>query len=253
MAKARHHLIAGNWKMNGTCADLRDWFVQLEKAQQGVALAADLLLCPPATLLCLAAELSATVRLAIGGQDCHRENAGAHTGDLSAGLLRDAGARFVLLGHSERRQAHGEANTTIAHKMTAALAAGLVPIICVGETADERRQGRTLAVLREQITALAKLEAAQDLVIAYEPRWAIGSGQTATANEITPAHEHLRALLNLVFGSHRGERTRILYGGSVTRHNAMELSACCGVDGFLVGGASLSAAHFWDIACVFPQ
>jgi len=222
-------LAAGNWKMNGLAADLDQIAAVAECAPEGC----ELLVCPPVTLLSRAAGLGVTV----GGQDCHARESGAHTGDVSAAMLADAGATYVILGHSERRADHGETDACVLAKVLAARAAGLVPIVCVGETEADRDAGRTLDVIGAQLAGSVP-EGEGALVVAYEPVWAIGTGRTPTLDEIAEVHEFLRARASVP----------LLYGGSVKPGNAAEIFAVPNVDGALVGGASLKAADFLAIA-----
>lgn len=237
-------LAAGNWKMNGTAASL-DEVAHLLSAHP--APACDMLLCPPATLLSRMADLARGTALAVGGQDCHAKTSGAHTGDISAAMLRDAGASHVILGHSERRTDHGETDAQVLAKAEAAITAGLIAVICIGETEAERDAGRTLDVIGTQLhgSVPAAASAAQ-LVIAYEPVWAIGTGRTPTIAEIAEVHAFLRARLTARIGE-AAAATRLLYGGSVKPSNAAEIFAVPHVDGALVGGASLKAADFGAI------
>ncbi|MEY4698080.1 MAG: hypothetical protein RIT14_2508 [Pseudomonadota bacterium] len=237
-------LAAGNWKMNGTAASL-DEVAHLLSAHP--APACDMLLCPPATLLSRMADLARGTALAVGGQDCHAKTSGAHTGDISAAMLRDAGASHVILGHSERRTDHGETDAQVLAKAEAAITAGLIAVICIGETEAERDAGRTLDVIGTQLhgSVPAGASAAQ-LVIAYEPVWAIGTGRTPTIAEIAEVHAFLRARLTARIGE-AAAATRLLYGGSVKPSNAAEIFAVPHVDGALVGGASLKAADFGAI------
>ncbi len=250
----RRKLIAGNSKMNG----LRDPGVALARelaARAGAAgpLGYDLLVCPPAPLLVPVGEAIRGSAIGLGGQDCHSERAGAHTGDISAEMLEDAGCGYVLAGHSERRADHGESDATVRAKAEAAQAAGLIPIVCVGESAEERTAGRALAVIERQVShSLPRAGEPSDLVIAYEPVWAIGTGRTATPGDVAAAHAHIRALLAGLLGEAAAGALRILYGGSVKPDNAAELLAVAGVDGALVGGASLDAEHFWAIGAACP-
>ena len=246
-SETRRPLFVANWKMNGLHAD------GLARGQALAAHAAadagrgDIVVCPPATLLfALRAVLSGS-RVELGGQDCHVAAEGAHTGDLSAAMLADAGCAYVIVGHSERRAGHGEADETVAGKAAAAHAAGLVAIVCVGESAVDRDGGRALAVIGRQIECSLPAGASpSNTVIAYEPVWAIGTGRTAGAADIEAAHEEVRAGWERRF-SGSGAALRVLYGGSVTARNAGEILAAPGVDGVLVGGASLSADTFWQI------
>lgn len=232
-------LAAGNWKMNGTRAALAE--VSSLITAMGKPLC-DVLLCPPATLLPEMARLAEGSALQTGGQDCHPAISGAHTGDISAAMLKDAGAAYVILGHSERRADHGETSALVRAKAEAALAAGLVPVICIGETEAERDAGRTLAVIGTQMRDSTP-DTTAPFVIAYEPVWAIGTGRTPTLDQITEVHHFLRHELTERFGS-AAHDVPLLYGGSVKPTNAGEIFALPNVDGALVGGASLKAADF---------
>ena len=236
---SRRKLVAGNWKMNGLTADLG--FVP-ELADMARPADVDVLVCPPATLLAAMAERARGPDVAVGGQDCHAEVSGAHTGDVSAAMLRDAGASYVILGHSERRADHGETSAQVKAKAEAALAAGLVPIVCVGETREEREAGRAEAVVGEQLAgSLPDGPGEGGVVIAYEPVWAIGTGLTAAPEDVAAMHGFIHSRLP------QPEATRILYGGSVKPDNAATLLHLPDVDGALVGGASLKAADFGRI------
>ena len=237
-------LAAGNWKMNGVCASLAE-VAALTAAHP--APGCEMLLCPPATLISQMAVAARGTRLAVGGQDCHAAANGAHTGDLSAAMLADAGASYVILGHSERRMDHGETSAQVRAKAEAAWAAGLVAVICLGENGDQRDAGTTLAVVAEQLAeSVPKGARAANTVIAYEPIWAIGTGRTPTLKEIAEVHGDLRARLVARFGA-EAEGMRLLYGGSVKPANAAEIFAVPHVNGALVGGASLKAADFGAI------
>lgn len=240
----RRKLAAGNWKMNGTAADLTE--VKALMAANPTP-TVDLLLCPPATLLSRMSDITAGSSIATGGQDCHMNGKGAHTGDTSAEMLKDAGASHVILGHSERRADHGETDAIVCAKSEAALAGGLVAVICIGETLDERESGATLGVVETQLAGSVPTGAtAANTVIAYEPVWAIGTGKIPTLEQIAEVHAHIRSLLVARFGA-EGEGMRVLYGGSVKPTNASEIFAVKDVDGALVGGASLKAADFGPI------
>lgn len=240
-------LIAGNWKMNGLRADGTALARALVERVRGEQAGGDLVLCPPATLLMAVAEVIRGSPIALGAQDCHSEAKGAHTGDISAVMLRDAGCQYVILGHSERRSDHHELDALIRAKVTAALAAGLVPIVCIGETAAERDRGEALAVVARQLAgSLPDSIGSKPLVIAYEPVWAIGTGRTPTAADVATVHGHIRAELRRRVAD--AAAVRLLYGGSVKPDNARELLHVGDVDGALVGGASLKAADFWAIA-----
>ena len=237
-------LAAGNWKMNGLAAALAE-AVALIKAHP--APACEMLLCPPATLLAQLNYAARGTALRIGGQDCHQDASGAHTGDISAAMLKDAGAAYVILGHSERRADHGETDALIRSKAVQALVSGLIPIICIGETEAQRDAGVTLSVIGGQLDgSLPDGMTAATLVVAYEPVWAIGTGRTPTIAQIAEVHAYLRGRLTLRIGA-EAAGVRILYGGSVKPSNATEIFAVPHVDGALVGGASLKAADFGAI------
>lgn len=244
-------LVAGNWKMNGLGTAL----AQIEAVAQSVAgepLEAEVLICPPATLLARAAAQAAG-RIKIGGQDCHAEISGAYTGDVSAEMLKDAGAEYVIVGHSERRQYHDESDAEVQAKARAAWRAGLAVIICVGETEVERQAGRALDVVAGQIRASVPEGAnAVRTAIAYEPVWAIGSGRTPTSDEIVEMHAHVRSVSSRSLGP-AGSGLRILYGGSVKPANAAQILALPEVGGALVGGASLKASDFCAIIRAQPR
>ncbi|WP_338606928.1 triose-phosphate isomerase [Pelagibacterium nitratireducens] len=240
-------LIAGNWKMNGTSAALEQ--IARLKTLLGEAgnIDSDVLVCPPATLLERASQRAQGSALRIGGQDCHANPSGAHTGDVSASMLLDAGASHVIVGHSERRADHGETSETVRAKAAAALAAGLVPIICVGETEAERLAGTANQVVGEQVKfSLPETFGETPIIVAYEPVWAIGTGRTPTIDDIAQMHAHMRQLLVARFGK-AGEAALLLYGGSVKPSNAEEILRTPNVNGALVGGASLLADDFFSI------
>ena len=237
-------LAAGNWKMNGTGAALAEAqaLIAAHPAPQ-----CDMLLCPPATLIAGMAGLAKGSALQVGAQDCHAKPSGPHTGDLSAAMLADAGASHVILGHSDRRADHGETDAEVRAKAEAALAAGLVAIVCIGETEADRDAGRTLDVIATQLDgSLPQGATAATLVIAYEPVWAIGTGRTPTLAQIVEVHSFIRDRLAARIGP-EAAATRLLYGGSVKPANAAEIFALPNVDGALVGGASLKAADFAPI------
>ncbi len=240
-------LVAGNWKMNGTKASLKEIRL-LSGMLKGVRLKCDVMVCPPATLLGKVNDLVKSSRISTGGQDCHAAPSGAHTGDISAAMMGDAGASAVIVGHSERRADHGESNADVKAKAEAAHRAGLTAIICIGETLEERKAGAALRVVSGQLKGSLPAKATGDnTVIAYEPVWAIGTGLTPTPQEIAAVHKHIRKRLGVLVGEKHGEAMRILYGGSVKPGNAAELMAIDNVDGALVGGASLKAADFIGI------
>ena len=238
------HLIAGNWKMHGLAAQLAD-IQAIAEYVQATTPEADVVVCLPATLLSRAAQ-TAGGRIAIGGEDCHAEIAGAFTGDVSAEMLKDAGATTVILGHSERRRYHHETGDMVAAKARAACNSGLSTIICIGETEAERRGGKALNVCSEQIAESLPDDVARSgtTAIAYEPLWAIGNGNVPTSAEIAEVHRHIRTCLIAQAGTTAGAEIRILYGGSVTSDNAEEILHLPDVGGVLIGGASLKAADF---------
>ncbi len=235
-------LIAGNWKMNGLGPEARALADAVRAGSDGVG--CDLLLCPPATVLALVAEVVAGSAVMVGGQDCHTGGSGAHTGDVSAPMLRDAGAAWVIVGHSERRADHGENDPLVLRKAQAAAAAGLTPIICVGETEQHRLSGNAEVVVAAQIDGSVPPGFAG--VVAYEPVWAIGTGRSATEEDIVEMHSVIRGQLVSTLGE-AGRGIRILYGGSVKPANAAAILALPEVGGALVGGASLAAADFLAI------
>ena len=241
-------LIAGNWKMNGRLAEGTALAGDLAARAGGDGLAScDLLVCPPAQLLHPVKGTLEGSAVALGGQDCHAEEAGAHTGDVSAAMLADIGCSHVIVGHSERRQDHAESDEAVRAKAAAAAGAGLVPIVCVGETDQQRSAGEALAVIERQVRGSLP-DVTGTVVVAYEPVWAIGTGNTAQPSDVAEVHAHIRGLLGDLLGDAAGAGTRILYGGSVKPGNAAELMAVENVDGALVGGASLVADDFWAIA-----
>jgi len=245
----RRPLVAGNWKMNG----LRAALAEIDGIAVGYSgklqARADLLICPPATLIAAAAARSRA--LSVGGQDCHPQASGAHTGDLSAEMLKDAGASYVIVGHSERRADHGESDALVKAKAAAGLRAGLTAIVCVGETQAQRAAGQALDVVGAQLWgSLPAGATAANLVVAYEPVWAIGSGLTPTVEDVAEVHAFIRAELGKAMPAHAGG-VRLLYGGSVKPANAAELMGVSNVDGALVGGASLTAKDFLAIAAVY--
>ncbi len=241
-------LIAGNWKMNGLTHSLDELTELARLLTTGAAPRAVVVVCPPATLLAAVASQGASSGILAGGQDCHAAASGAHTGDISASMIADAGAQFVIVGHSERRADHGETDDVVRAKTEAAIGAGLKPIICVGETESERDAGKAEDVVASQLAASIPDAAEQhEVVIAYEPVWAIGTGRTPTLEDIAAMHASIRAKLVDRFGLSRGESIRILYGGSMKPQNAREILAVENVNGGLVGGASLLAKDFYTI------
>lgn len=246
----RRPLIAGNWKMNGLRADgvaLAE-AVAAKATAAGAALHCDLLVCPPFTLLSDVGRAVQKSPVALGAQDCHAKEKGAHTGDTSAVMLKDIGCGYVILGHSERRTDHKETDACVKAKATAAIAAGLVAVVCIGETEAERDQGKTLKVVSEQLLgSLPDGANAKTVVVAYEPVWAIGTGRTPTIAEVAEVHAAIRAEAAKKIGK-EADGLRILYGGSMKPSNAKELLALADVDGGLIGGASLNVDDFWAIA-----
>lgn len=246
MTVARRLLIAGNWKMNGLRASQAEFGRMLDGAKSVGG--ADLLVCPPATLVAQFAEAAKGSVVKVGGQDCHPKPSGAHTGDVAAEMLADAGASAVIVGHSERRTDHGETDALVRAKAEAVHRAGLVAVVCVGETQGERDGGQTLDVVERQLAgSLPDGATAANVVVAYEPVWAIGTGRTPTVADVAEVHGAIRKALVARFKS-EGEAMRILYGGSVKPSNATELLGVANVDGALVGGASLKAEDFLGIA-----
>jgi triosephosphate isomerase len=245
----RRPLVAANWKMNGLKASI----AELEKIIAGARrlTAVDLVVCPPATLIAGFAAKAQGTPVVIGGQDCRAEAAGAYTGDISAEMLRDAGAAAVIVGHSERRRYHAESDAAVRAKAIAARRAGLFAIICIGETRDERDAGRTSDVLRTQLNGSLP-DDGERVAIAYEPVWAIGTGLTPTRDDIAQTHAFIRERLSSRFAE-TGSKMRILYGGSVKPGNARDLLRADNVDGALVGGASLEADDFLSIAGVYQS
>lgn len=252
MAARVKALVAGNWKMNGVKASKKE-VTALAKKLAGAKKkpSCGVLVCPPATLVATLKETAKGTRIAIGGQDCHAKESGAHTGDISAEMLKDAGASHVIVGHSERRADHGETDAVVRAKAEAAHRAGLVAIVCVGETEAERDAGATLKIIRTQLKgSLPGNATAKTTVIAYEPVWAIGTGRTPTPDDVAKVHAAIRKALESRFGT-EGTKMRILYGGSVKPANAGELMAVPNVNGALVGGASLKADDFWGIISAY--
>jgi triosephosphate isomerase len=250
MASNLRPLVAGNWKMNGLSAST----AELEKVIAGagkVSAKAELMICPPATLVAQFAKAAKGSAVAIGGQDCHAAASGAHTGDISAEMLADAGASAVIIGHSERRTDHHETDAQVLAKAQAAWRARLLAILCIGETRAQREAGETLKVVGSQLAgSVPNAAAAANLVIAYEPVWAIGTGLTPTPVDVAEVHAFIRKALRERFGE-EGGNIRILYGGSVKPSNARELFGVPDVNGGLIGGASLKADDFLAIAAAY--
>ena len=246
---ARKMLIAGNWKMNGLTADSVALATEIKAAVKAKKRACEFLVCPPFTMLSTVKKALRGVKVALGAQDCHFNEKGAHTGDVSPLMLVDAGCSYVILGHSERRADHGESNELVCKKAEAANKAGLKTVICIGETLEQRDNGQTVAVCSEQVLGSVPASAtAADTVIAYEPVWAIGTGKTPTAEDVEEVHAAVRKVLAKKLGKGVANKMRILYGGSVKPSNAKEFLSLPDVDGALIGGASLKADDFLAIA-----
>jgi triosephosphate isomerase len=243
--------VAGNWKMNGVFASLGEIEAMRRAADAGEAGEAELAVCPPATLLAQAAWKIRGGKLSLGAQDCHPEPSGAFTGDISAPMLKDAGATYVIVGHSERRTLHHETDALVRAKAEAALKAGLTAIVCVGETKEERQAGDAIAVVTRQLKGSLPPGGGPDsVVVSYEPVWAIGTGLTPTPKDVAEMHGAIRTLLGEIYGP-GGSKLRILYGGSVKPGNCRDLLTLDNVDGALIGGASLKAAEFLAIAAAY--
>jgi triosephosphate isomerase (TIM) len=247
---SRRPLIAGNWKMYGRQRDLAE-LDALAQAVSPLGDVLDVLICPPATLLAVASARAGAGPVLIGGQDCRPGGDAAQTGDLNAAMLADAGARYCIVGHSERRRDHGESDGIVAQKALSVAAAGLAPIICIGETLEERKAGEAISIVSRQLSTSIPDGAGPETVIAYEPVWAIGTGLTPGLAEIGEVHDAIRARLVARFAD-AGARMRVLYGGSVKPANAGEIFTVPEVDGALVGGASLKAADFTAIIRAHP-
>ena len=251
MTHGSRPLVAGNWKMNGLRESLNEAASICKAVAAGGAGKAEIVVCPPATLLMAVTAICEGTKVGVGGQDCHAEASGAFTGDISAEMLKDAGASYVILGHSERRAGHHETDKIVRAKAKAALRAGLMAIICVGETRAERDSGGALAIVGKQLaSSIPDYSPPGRIVIAYEPVWAIGTGFTPTPRDIAEMHGFIRERMNQHLPG-QGANLRILYGGSVNPANATELLSVEDVDGALVGGASLSCAEFMAIAGVY--
>ncbi|MCC7260081.1 MAG: triose-phosphate isomerase [Alphaproteobacteria bacterium] len=237
--------IIGNWKMHGVRTSARALAsTVLDAAGRLASQKTEVILCPPATLLSLIADLTYNTPVRCGGQDCHAEAEGAYTGEISAAMLRDAGATYVIVGHSERRAGHSESSREVNRKAEAALAAGLRPVLCVGESLAERKAGRAMDTVRRQLReSMPRQGDTKRVIVAYEPVWAIGTGQVANASDIAEMHAHIATLLKSEFGFAETE-VAVLYGGSVKPANAAEILRCPGVHGVLVGSASLNAEEF---------
>ncbi len=246
---ARKMLIAGNWKMNGLSADSVALASEIKVAVKAKKRNCEFLVCPPFTMLTTVKKSLRGVKVALGAQDCHFNEKGAHTGDVSPVMLVDAGCSYVILGHSERRADHGESNELVCKKAEAANKVGLKTIICIGETLQQRDAGETIDVCSKQVMGSVPNNAtAANTVIAYEPVWAIGTGKTPTAQDVEDVHAAVRKVLAKKLGKAQANKMRILYGGSVKPSNAKEFLSLPDVDGALIGGASLKSADFMAIA-----
>ena len=251
----RKPVIAGNWKMNGLRETAMPLAGELATKMNAAAPASfDMLVCPPATMIDAVADVAYETDLAVGGQDCHMAESGAHTGDISAQMLKDLGCSYAIVGHSERRADHGEMDDVVRAKAEAAQAAGLIAIVCVGETEAERDKGITIDVVAAQIAgSVPPASTSENTVVAYEPVWAIGTGRTPTSDEVQEVHAMMRDKIAELLGADEADKIRLLYGGSVKPSNAVELMGLADVDGALVGGASLSHDDFWAIAESCPK
>jgi triosephosphate isomerase (TIM) len=251
MSRDLRPLVAGNWKMNGLKGSLDEIAAMRRRVQGGDIGGVELLICPPATLIIPASAMMEGCPIAIGAQDCHPKTGGAFTGDISAAMLKDAGASYVIVGHSERRAGYGESDALVRAKAEAAQNEGLTAIVCVGETRAEREAGEAISVVSGQVRgSLPPTATPANVVVAYEPVWAIGTGLTPTTEDVASMHGAIRALAEEIYGA-AGAEIRILYGGSVKPSNAAELLCLPNVNGALVGGASLKALDFMGIAaCV---
>ncbi len=251
MDDMRRKMAAGNWKMNGTTAALQE----LSRLASALPAAPpEVVICPPAPLLFRACEATRGTGIAIGAQDCHMRGSGAFTGDISAEMIADTGATHVIVGHSERRDAHAESNAEVRAKTKQAWAAGLTAILCIGESGDDRAADRTLDIIADQLAgSLPDAVAHDNCVIAYEPIWAIGTGKVPTLAQIIEVHDFIRARLTTRFGADVANMIPLLYGGSVKPDNAAEIFRAENVDGALVGGASLSADDFAPIIAALAQ
>lgn len=244
-------LVAGNWKMNGLKASTSE-ITHLNDLISTSGANCDVLICPPFTLISALVGLGAK-NVPIGAQDCHMNISGAHTGDVSAEMIKESGCNHIIVGHSERRADHGESNETVRAKASAAQAAGTIAIICVGETFAEREAGETIDVVSAQVTgSIPETATAENTIIAYEPVWAIGTGKVPTTSDVEDVHKEIRALLKARFGD-AGAQIKILYGGSVKAANAVELMSVPNVNGALVGGASLKAEDFYGIISAYDK
>jgi len=250
----RTPLVVGNWKMHGTLAEASSLADAVEKELKTTPSVATVVLAPPASALVVVQQTIRGTKIELAGQNCHWQQSGAFTGEISPGMLRDAGCSFVLVGHSERRHIFGENDDIVAKKLRAALKTNLRPILCIGETLEERENGATTTVITRQLQNALKELLENDIgniEIAYEPVWAIGTGRNADAEKVTEVHESIRGFLTTSFGESNAQGLRLLYGGSVKPENAAELANIPDVDGLLVGGASLKAETFMPVVYCF--
>ncbi|MBA9082442.1 MULTISPECIES: triose-phosphate isomerase [Bartonella] len=246
-------LIAGNWKMNGMGESLKELHAIATGIRSDLGCLFEALICVPATLLSRASDVVSGEKLLLGGQDCHFSDSGPYTGDISAAMLKEAGASHVIIGHSERRTAYHESNAIVCAKVQAAWRANLVALVCIGETLEERENGEVLDVIAHQLeSSLPDNATAQNIIIAYEPIWAIGTGKTPTSEDVAQVHNFIRDKISYRFGN-EGCNMRLLYGGSVNSSNALELLNTAHVNGALIGGASLKAVDFLTICDVYRQ
>jgi triosephosphate isomerase len=248
-------LVAGNWKMNKTVAETRRFILELRNKLLGIDKRVDVVVCPPCVSLEVAVDTARGTAIAIGAQNVFWEEEGAYTGEISPGMIEDLGARYVILGHSERRRLFGESDADVNRKLLRVMSHDLVPIVCLGESLDEREAGRTEAVVAAQVRGAVEGVApdhARRLVVAYEPLWAIGTGRTASSGMANDVHGLIRAELAAIFDRSSADRVRVLYGGSVKPDNARDLMAEREIDGVLVGGASLDVASFAEIVGSAP-
>lgn len=244
-------LIAGNWKMNGDVKMAEELADAIMRGSEGDA--CEYLICPPFTALNTVSQKLTNSGVSLGAQDCHTEASGAHTGDISVGMLSDIGCQYVIVGHSERRSNHGESDSLVQGKAEAVQSAGLTSIICVGESNEQREAGAALEVVSAQVTQSLPADVdASRTVIAYEPVWAIGTGKVPTLEQISEMHMNIQSVLSGIMGDHAAKTIRLLYGGSVNAENANEILRCEGVGGALVGGASLKADSFLAIGQSCP-
>ncbi|MEE2662186.1 MAG: triose-phosphate isomerase [Pseudomonadota bacterium] len=253
MDNTRSRLIVGNWKMHGSIAFVENFSTELLKLALGIkAINIELVLCPPNPYLKIICDIFDSTTIFVGGQDCHADMSGAYTGDVSAEMLVDVGCKYVITGHSERREQHGEHNSLVRRKTTAAQTGGLIPILCVGEKAEDRERGAAVeTILRQLKECVPEGSRGRDIVVAYEPVWAIGTGKIPKISEIAEVHGAIRDAVNKLVSD--PDALRILYGGSVKPENAQDILSVSNVDGALVGGASLKTDEFWRIVKAYHK